>query len=91
MIFNYLVNTRLIFVTISTRMPDMGQYIPTSEAAELAGLTADYVRDLCREGRIKSQKFGHVVMVDKDSPVQHIESVKKWREERSREAETATK
>lgn len=72
-------------------MPYMDKYISTSEAAELAGLTADYIRDLCRDNRVMSQKFGHVVMVDKESLLKHIESVKQWREQRAGEADTQPK
>lgn len=69
----------------------MDKYISTTQAAELAGLTADYIRDLCRDSRIKSQKFGHVVMVDKESLLKHVASVKQWREQRAGETDTQPK
>jgi excisionase family DNA binding protein len=72
-------------------MPDMDKYISTSQAAELAGLTADYIRDLCRDNRVKSQKFGHVVMVDKDSLLKHVANVREWREQRAGETDAQPK
>jgi Helix-turn-helix domain len=60
--------------------------ISTTQAAELAGLTAAYIRDLCTAGRIASSKFGNVLMIERASLLAHVASVKQWREQRRKKA-----
>ena len=62
------------------------KYVSTTEAAQLAGLTAAYIRDLCTAGRIASSKFGNTLMIDRASVLAYIASVKQWRELRRKKA-----
>lgn len=62
----------------------MCNFIPTSQAASESGLAPEYIRELCRKGRVRSQKFGHIVMVDKKSLAAHIESTREWHEKREK-------
>ena len=36
----------------------MADWITTKQAAELSGYNAEYIRDLIRKGKIRSQKWG---------------------------------
>lgn len=42
-------------------------YITVPEAAELSGYSAQYVRALCRAGRLPCGKVGRTVVVDREA------------------------
>ena len=62
----------------------MGNYISTSEAAIISGLKTSYIRQLCNQSRIESQKFGASLMVDKASLMAHVKSTSAWRAKRNK-------
>ena len=62
------------------------KFISTTEAAQLAGLTAAYIRELCLNGRIASSKFGVTIMIERASLLAYLASVKEWREQRRKKA-----
>lgn len=39
--------------------------IGVEEAAELWGLKASYIKNLCAQGKVKSKKIGNVWVIDK--------------------------
>jgi excisionase family DNA binding protein len=41
--------------------------ITVREASQETGYSTEYIRELCRAGKIKSEKFGTVLVVDKAS------------------------
>jgi chromosome partitioning protein len=43
------------------------QLVPVREWAEAHGFTQDYVRALCRQGRLKAVRLGHNWYIIKDS------------------------
>lgn len=55
----------------------MNDWITTEEAAELTGYRMEYVRQLAREKKVDSKKFGHAVMISRESIMNHKEEVEK--------------
>lgn len=55
----------------------MEQWISTDKAEELTGYKADYIRQLATNGKVVSKKFGHAVMIDKESLLKYYEEHKK--------------
>ena len=45
----------------------LDEWITSREASELIGVTLNQVRHLARQGTIRSQKFGHAWMLNRDS------------------------
>lgn len=64
-------------------MHTMDGYLTTTQAAQLANIGAEYVRLLARQGRIASQKFGHMLMIDKASLQAHVDRSNQWRADRA--------
>ena len=62
----------------------MGNYVSTSEAAIISGLSTRYIRQLCKQGRIESKKFGASLMVNKASLMAHVKSTSAWRAKRNK-------
>ena len=54
-----------------------GNWITTTEAAELTVYWVTHIRRLVREGRIKSKRFGKAWMVHRDSLLAYAEEMKK--------------
>jgi hypothetical protein len=52
----------------------MDDYIPTIEAAKIAKMNQDYIRLLCRTGKVESRKFGHVTMVSCPSLLAYLKT-----------------
>ena len=55
----------------------MDEYIPTIEAAKLAKMNADYIRLLCRTGKVESRKFGVITMVFRPSLLAYLATDRK--------------
>jgi excisionase family DNA binding protein len=49
----------------------MSEEITVKEAAQLAGYSTEYVRELCRGGKIVSRKFGTILVVERASILEY--------------------
>jgi excisionase family DNA binding protein len=56
------------------------ELITTTEAIELTGYNADYLRVLIRSNRIEARKYGRSWMIVKASLLEYVETVKKQQE-----------
>lgn len=54
----------------------MNDWITTEDASKLTGYRMEYVRQLAREKKVDSKKFGHAVMISRDSIMKHKEEQK---------------
>lgn len=54
----------------------MTDYISTAEAAKQSGYTENYIRRLVRQGKLRADKKGVMLWVDRDSLVAYMEMVK---------------
>jgi excisionase family DNA binding protein len=52
-------------------MTDVKDVIPVREAAKLTGYSPEYVRRLCRDNKIKHEKFGSILMVNRESIIKY--------------------
>ena len=64
-------------------MLGMDGYITTTQAAQLANYSAEYVRQLARGGQIMFKRFGHMLMIDSASLQAHIDKANQWRANRA--------
>jgi excisionase family DNA binding protein len=46
---------------------NMNEEITVKEAAQLTGYSTEYIRELCRGGKIGSKKFGTTLVIEKVS------------------------
>lgn len=61
-------------------------FLTTTQAAQTLGVTAHQVRVLCRAGRIKADKFGHIWMIAREEVVRFAEFPRKrGRQKKERE------
>ena len=51
----------------------MNENITVREASELTGYSTEYIRELCRDGKIKSGKFGTLLVVNTASLLEYKE------------------
>jgi excisionase family DNA binding protein len=51
----------------------MNENITVREAAQLTGYSTEYIRELCRGSKIKSGKFGTLLVVDTTSLLEYKE------------------
>ena len=49
----------------------MNEDVTVREAAELTGYSTEYIRELCRGGKIRSRKFGTVLVVQRASLLEY--------------------
>ena len=49
----------------------MNEEITVREATQLTGYSSEYIRELCRGGKIGSRKFGTTLVVEKDSILEY--------------------
>lgn len=56
-------------------------YVTCTEAADLLGFSADYVRKLLGEGKLQGEKFGHNWIIDK----KELAKIKRQRFPRAKE------
>jgi hypothetical protein len=49
----------------------MNDNITVREGAQMTGYSTEYIRALCRTGKIKSGKFGTILMIDKMSLLEY--------------------
>jgi excisionase family DNA binding protein len=49
----------------------MNDSITVREGAQMTGYSTEYIRALCRTGKIKSGKFGTILMIDKTSLLEY--------------------
>lgn len=47
--------------------------ITVREASQLTQYSTEYIRELCRDGKIQSEKFGTVLVIDRESLLQYKE------------------
>jgi excisionase family DNA binding protein len=52
------------------QMPDLAEFITTDKAAKMLGYNVQSVRRMIRNGTLKSEKFGRVILV----PVESLKS-----------------
>jgi excisionase family DNA binding protein len=50
------------------------EYYSTREVANLLGYSAEYVRSLCKQGKIKSTKIGFVIAISKEDLKDFLQS-----------------
>lgn len=50
------------------------QWITTKDAAKLSGYHVNYIRQLAKGNKIKFQKFGTTLQIDKQSLLDYIEA-----------------
>ncbi|MGI0013716.1 MAG: helix-turn-helix domain-containing protein [Nitrososphaera sp.] len=50
----------------------MADWITTKQAAELSGYNAEYIRDLIRKGKIRSQKWGRDWQISRASLLAYV-------------------
>lgn len=62
----------------------MNEWLSTRDAAKLTGYVVEYIRQLAREGKIVSKKYGQAVVVSRDSLLEYKEKQEEEREERNR-------
>ncbi len=62
----------------------MPEWITTAEAADLSGYTADYIRELIRDGRIAARKFGQTWQVDRRVLLAYVRNAESLGERRGR-------
>ena len=65
-------------------MADMTDLIPTSEAARLANVSPQYIRQMIYEKRISAVKIGFAVFVKRESLTAYMREVKQWRYDRAK-------
>ena len=58
--------------------------LTTREAANKYGLTQNYIRRLCNEGRLTFTRVVTVLLVDKSSLDAYVKEVKAWKAERAK-------
>jgi hypothetical protein len=49
----------------------MNEEITVRDASELTGYSTEYIRELCRCGKIQSRKFGTILVVEKTSLLEY--------------------
>ena len=49
----------------------MSEEITVNEAAQMTGYSSEYIRELCRGGKIGSRKFGTILVVEKASLLEY--------------------
>ncbi len=55
----------------------MPEWITPQEASSLTGYHAEYIRELARRGKVKSQKYSTVWQVDKNSLLAYVKAAEK--------------
>ena len=55
----------------------MADWITTHQAAELSGYNAEYIRDLIRKGKIRSQKWGRDWQISRASLIDYMRAADK--------------
>lgn len=65
-------------------MSELSEWITTEEAAELTGYRVEWIRWLARMGKIDKKKFGHAVMIGRESLLEYKEEQDKERERNRR-------
>jgi excisionase family DNA binding protein len=48
--------------------------ITVREASQITGYSTEYIRELCRDGKIQSEKFGTILVIDRASLVGYKQS-----------------
>lgn len=51
-------------------------WITTTEACRISGYHIERMRELLREGKIKSQKFGTIWMISRGSLISYVEKMR---------------
>lgn len=57
----------------------MERKITVREASQETGYSTEYIRELCREGKVKAEKFGTVLVIDRASLIQYKRSQERKR------------
>lgn len=52
---------------------ELESWISVREASEISGYTTEYIRELARDGLIKSTKIGHAVLIDRNGLKQYVD------------------
>ena len=58
-------------------MTDESEWITVSQAAKLSGYNEEHITRLCREGKIRAQKFATVWQVNRHSLLDYVARVGK--------------
>ena len=58
-------------------MTQKSGWITVSQAAKLTGYNEEYLTTLCREGKIKAQKYSIVWQVDRESLLDYVARVER--------------
>jgi hypothetical protein len=58
-------------------MTEESGWITVGQAAEITGYNEEHITRLCREGKIKAQKYSIVWQVDRDSLLSYLAGVEK--------------
>jgi excisionase family DNA binding protein len=66
----------------------MAHWITTAEAVKLSGYHIEYLRQLARDGRIRSQKWGPTWQIDQESLLEHLREVRELGKRRGRPKRT---
>lgn len=48
--------------------------ITVREASQITGYSTEYIRELCRDGKISSEKFGTILVIDRASLLEYTQS-----------------
>lgn len=65
-------------------MADMTDLIPTSEAARIANVSTQYIRQMVYEKRLTAVKVGFAVFVKRESLAAYMREVKQWKDDRAK-------
>lgn len=60
----------------------LGDWLTTREASELSGYHPDYVRKLVKIGEIKARKWGNAWMINRESLLLYLASIRAKGEKR---------
>lgn len=55
------------------QLQQIGNWISVREAAKISGYVTEWIRELARDGAIKSRKIGNMVLVDLKSLEEYVE------------------